>query len=56
MIRRINLGNKKEAIKAFETLKANDYVPFDIELLNSHLKKEPIMAPIAILGSHLYFI
>ncbi|MBQ6920313.1 MAG: hypothetical protein IJQ72_00230 [Bacilli bacterium] len=38
MIRKINLGNKKEAIKAFETFKANDYVPFDIELHNSHLK------------------
>jgi len=38
MIRKINLGNKKEAIKAFETFKAKDYVPFDIELLNSHLK------------------
>ena len=34
----INLGNKKEAIKAFEAFKANDYVSFDIELLNSHLK------------------
>ena len=38
MIRKINLGNKKEAVKAFETFKANDYVSLDIELLNSHLK------------------
>jgi len=38
MIRKINLGNKKEAIKAFKTFKTNDYVPFDIELINSHLK------------------
>ena len=38
MIRKINLGNKKEAIKAFKSFKTNDYVPFDIELLNSHLK------------------
>ena len=38
MIRKINLGNKKEAIKAFKAFKANDYVPFDIELVNSHLK------------------
>ena len=38
MIRKINLGNKKEAIKAFDTFKTNDYVPFDIELVNSHLK------------------
>ena len=39
MIRKINRGNKKEAIKAFEAFKANDYVPFDIELLNSQFKK-----------------
>lgn len=38
MIRKINLGNKKEAIKAFKTFKTNNYVPFDIELVNSHLK------------------
>ena len=38
MIRKINLGNKKEAIKAFNAFKTNDYVPFDIELVNSHLK------------------
>ena len=38
MIRKINLGNKKEAIQAFKAFKANDYVPFDIEIVNSHLK------------------
>ena len=38
MIRKINLGNKKEAIKAFNAFKTNDYVPFDIELINVHLK------------------
>ncbi len=38
VIRRINLGNKKEAVRTLKAFKTNDYVPFDIELINSHLK------------------
>ena len=39
MIRRINLGSKKEALNALSKFKNKDYSPTDIELFNVHMKK-----------------
>ena len=33
----INLGNKTFALLVLEQLKENDYVPFDVEITNSHI-------------------
>ena len=35
----INLGNKEFALLVLEQLKENDYVPFDVEITNSHIKE-----------------
>ena len=37
MNRIINLGKVDSALKEIETIKNNDYVPFDIRIINSHL-------------------
>lgn len=37
MIKFINIGNEKSAIKTLKQLKDNDYVPFDVKITNSHI-------------------
>ena len=37
MIKIINIGEKELAIRAITEIKENDYVPFDVEIRNSHI-------------------
>ena len=37
MFKIVNLGNQEMAIKTIAEIKENDYVPFDVEIRNSHI-------------------